>query len=226
MKKCLLSCIVVFGYLGIVHGQIEPDPLLFNKNGSLVWIDLTNGASLGKGLLWKVSGDSIHFVEFSNFSKDIQYYDPPILKVHYSEIAYLRTVPRKAIKKGMLIGGTVGMAVGLGVGLGTTENPEPKTVAVHSSGGCLLIFCIPPSTHYIVEDEPKDAATVLIKTFAFTAVGVLAGALLGNSKAVKSRVDGSQEVFYAMAKELESQAFWISSELVKSKNPSTQTMKP
>ncbi|WP_026950195.1 hypothetical protein [Algoriphagus mannitolivorans] len=226
MKKSLLTYLSVFGFLGIVYGQIETEPLQFNKNGSLVWIELTNGASLGKGLLWKVAEDSIHFVEYSNFSKDIQYDEPPILKVHYSEIAYLRTVPRKAIKKNMMIGGAIGAAMGLGVGLGATENPEPKTVPVQTIGGCIFVFCIPSGTQYIVEDEPKDAVTVLLKTFAFTAVGVITGAILGNSKAVKSRIEGSREAFYALSKELESQAFWISSENVKSKNPSTQTMNP
>ncbi|MDX5339238.1 MAG: hypothetical protein LPK25_09430 [Cyclobacteriaceae bacterium] len=226
MKKILLTYLSVFGYLGIVNGQIETEPWQFNKNGSLVWIELTNGANLGKGLLWKVAEDSVHFVEYSNFSKDIQYDEPPILKVHYSEIAYLRTVPRKAIKKGMMIGGAIGMAVGLGVGFGTTENPEPKTVPVQTNGGCLLVFCIPSGTYYVVEDEPKDAGTVLFKTFAITAVGVIAGAILGNSKAIKSRIDGSREAFYALSTELENQAFWITSENVKSKNSSTQNMNP
>lgn len=206
MKKFTLVTFILIYFGHSVYAQESIDNQSYNKNGSMVWISLTNGAFLGKGLLWKVSMDSLEFIsqEFKNQNLN----RVPILKIHYSEIKVLKTTPRAAIKKGMLTGALIGFASGMSFGMATTENPDPYTKTEMTSGGCLLFVCIPPSTYTVEVDEPRDALTVIIKTLGITALGTVVGLVIGNKYSIEGEIDGSREKYQALVPELKKQAFW------------------
>jgi hypothetical protein len=206
MKKFNLIILVLVCLVTHVTAQNETEPIRYNKNGSFVSVHLTNGAFLAKGLLWKVTEDTLEFVN-PEYRKQF-YKKVPVIKIHYSELSELKTTPRGAIKKGMLAGAAIGFASGLAVGIGTTENPEPYTKTVTSGGGCFLIFCIPESTSVVEVDEPRDAGTVILKTLFLTSLGTFIGGILGNSAAIEEKTFGSKEKYQALVPELKKQAFW------------------
>ncbi|MBC6368587.1 hypothetical protein [Algoriphagus sp. AK58] len=208
MKVYLIPFLMLILFTVHSYGQEKSEPVRYNKNGSLIWISLTNGAVLGKGLLWKVSEDTLEFANLEYKNRHHYLENIETLKLHYSEIKELKTTPRAAIKKGMWTGAALGLASGLAVGLTTTKDPEPVTYQQSSQGICLLFICTGPSTYTMVEDEPKDAGIVILKTLVFTGIGALVGGILGNSAAVEEQLDGSKEKYLALVPELKSQAYW------------------
>lgn len=203
MKKIGIIILVLIFHEIQAFSQAPPEPYRYNKNGSLVWISLNNNVLLGKGLLWKVSGDTLEFVNLEDKSK--YYKEVQVLKIHYSEIKELKTTPRAAIKKGMLTGAAIGFAAGLVVGIATTENPDPYTKSQTTPGSCFL--CFPQGTQYVLVNEPRDAGLILLKTLALTVVGTIVGTVKGNSAAIQGKIEGSKEKYQALVPELKKQAF-------------------
>lgn len=217
MKNLVLPFLIFLCFCGLVQAQTENGKNQYNKNGSFVWISLTNGAVLGKGLLWKVIEESIEFVKLEDRKKFVN--EMPILKIHYSEILEIKTTPRQAIKKGAVVGAAIGFATGLTVGLATTENPAPYTITETSPEFCLLFICFPADTYDVVVDEPKDSGIVILKTLAFTIVGTIVGIVKGNAIAVEEKIEGSQDKYLVLVPELKKQAFWSPSPMkIKKKN--------
>ncbi len=193
MKKLILIVSVLIFLENQTFGQAENGSPRYNKRGSLVSISLSNGAELGKGLLWKVSEDTLEFVNQDYKNKNHYLENVPSIKLHYSEIKELETTPRAAIKKGMLAGAVIGLASGLAVGMATTENPDPYTRTETTSEICFLFICVLPSTYEVEVDEPRDAGTVIIKTLVLTGLGTLIGGILGNSASIEESIMGSKE---------------------------------
>jgi len=208
MKKLILIISALIFLENQTFGQAANESARYNKRGSLVSISLTNGAELGKGLLWKVSEDTLEFVNQDLKNKNHYLENVPSIKLHYSEIKELETTPRAAIKKGMLAGAVIGLASGLAVGMATTENPDPYTRTETTSEICFLFICVPPSTYEVEVDEPRDAGTVIIKTLVLTGLGTLIGGILGNSASIEESIMGSKEKYQALVPELKKQAFW------------------
>lgn len=219
MKKISLLLLLLIICESHLLAQDEARDLRYNKKGSWVWVSLTNGAVLGKGLLWKVTEDTLEFASLEYKNKNHNLEEVPTLKLHYSEIKELKTTPRAEIKKGMLAGAAIGFASGLAAGIATTENPDPYTKTETSPEFCLLFFCVPASTYEVEVDEPRDAGTVVIKTLILTGVGTLVGGILGNSASIEEITEGSKEKYLSLVPELQKQAFWGSVEgKVKEKN--------
>lgn len=207
MKKLILIISVLVCLEYQTFAQKGNEAFQYNKMGSLVWISLNNGAVLGKGLLWKVSEDTLEFVNLYYKNKNPNLVKVTSLKLHYSEIKELKTTPRVAIKKGMLTGAAIGLVSGLAVGMATTENPAPYTVTKTSPEFC-FILCFPASTYNVEVDDPRDAGIVIIKTLIMTGVGTMVGGILGNSAAIKETTEGSKEKYQALVPDLMKQAFW------------------
>lgn len=207
MKKNLVFLLFFLGISFFGLAQESEKRYRYEKKGSLVWISLMNGAVLGKGLLWKVSEDSLEFVNLEY--KNRSHYLPtiPTLKLHYSEILELKTTPRGAIKKGLISGAAIGLVSGLAVGFATTENPDPYTVQRTSNGLC-FILCIPGSTYDMVIDESRDAGVVMVKTLVMTGLGALIGGIMGDKNSIEEKIEGSREKYLALVPELEKQAYW------------------
>lgn len=211
MKKIGIIILVLIFHEIQAFAQAASESHRYNKNGSVVWISLNNGAVLGKGLLWKVTSDTLEFVSPGEKSK--YYKEVPVLKIHYSDIKELKTTPRAAIKKGMLTGAAIGFATGLVVGLATTENPDPYTIKETTPELCFLIFCSPAKTYDVTIDEPRDAGTVIAKTLILTITGTIVGIIKGSSEAIEGKIEGSQEKYQALVPELKKQAFWSPADL-------------
>lgn len=207
MKKLFWIILVIFLFETLAHSQVLNENHQYNKKGSYVWVSLMNGAVLGKGLLWKVSEDTLEFVNQEYKNKYLP--EVPVLKIHYSEIKELKTTPRAAINKGMFTGAAIGFSLGLATGIATTENPDPYTKTEISPEFCLLYICVPASTYTVEVDEPRDAGTVIIKTLAMTAIGAVVGLAIGNKGSIQENLDGSREKYQALVPKLKNQAFWI-----------------
>ena len=86
MKKLILIVSVLIFLENQTFGQAVNESARYNKRGSLVSISLSNGAELGKGLLWKVSEDTLEFVNQDYKNKNHYLENVPSIKLHYSEI--------------------------------------------------------------------------------------------------------------------------------------------
>mgnify|MGYP006181808453 CR=1 FL=1 len=189
-------------------GKVHAQDVQFNAKGSQVWIKKKDGKETPRGLLWRVTEDSVIVAETELKSIKAPVQGLKLTGIHYSEIERIKIQPMKAGQKGMLLGALVGLGVGVGVGFGTTENPDPITTTRRSPDICLLIFCIPGEDYQYTEDPPRNAGAVIAKILIGVGVGALVGGVIADSSFKKFQIQGSESEFQKSFSELDKKAFW------------------
>jgi hypothetical protein len=189
MKAILISLSLIFGVLSTVKGQVViKDGLYFNKAGRQVRIVETNGQKHQRALLYKVSKDSLYYVETNLKTLSAHYPDLEIKSLHYSDIDTLVTQKNKPGAKGAVIGGVIGFAAGMAI-RAATYDPDPITkFVVAISGG--------ESTHYFMSGLLGASA------------GVAIGAGIGVIAKKKWIIGGSKENFEKVILLLDERAYW------------------
>lgn len=189
MKAILISILLIFGYLTQAKAQLViKDGLYFNKAGRQVWIVETNGQKHQRALLYKVSKDSLFFVESNLKTLAAHYSDLEIKSLHYSDLDTLVTQKNRPGAKGAVIGGVIGFAAGMAI-RAATYDPDPITqVVVILTGG----------------EGPYYFGAGLLGA----AVGVAAGAGIGSIAKKKWIINGQESNYQNIILELDKRAYW------------------
>ncbi|MDP2039949.1 MAG: hypothetical protein Q8S14_00630 [Algoriphagus sp.] len=189
MKAIIISTLFILGFLTQAKAQLViKDGLYFNKAGRQVWIVETNGKKHQRALLYKVSKDSLFFVESNLKTLSPQYADLEIKSLHYSDIDTLVTQKNRPGAKGAVIGGVIGFAAGMAI-RAATYDPDPITkVVVILTGG--------ESAHYFMSGLLGASA------------GVAIGAGIGAIAKKKWVIGGNKENFEKALLLLDERAYW------------------
>lgn len=127
MKSMFFSCLFLFGLIGQVESQVEVrEGLYFNKGGRQIWIVEMDGNKSSRGLLIKVSKDSVFYAETMLKTISAETSGLKIRSLHFSQIDTLTTLKNKPGAKGAVAGGLIGFAAGIAI-RAATYDPDPIT---------------------------------------------------------------------------------------------------
>lgn len=189
MKVFLFSIFLIIGLNlpGISQITVQ-DGLYFNKGGRQIWIVGTDGGKAARGLLFKVSKDSVFFIETKLKTLTPQTSGFELKRLHYSQIDTLVTLKNKPGAKGAVAGGLIGFAAGIAF-RAATYDPDPITqVVVILTGG----------------EGPYYFGAGLLGA----AVGVAAGAGIGSIAKKKWIIKGKESNYQNVILELDKRAYW------------------
>jgi len=189
MNRYLISFILMLNFN--ISGKTQTrssDGLYFNRGGRQVWIVDTDGQKTSRGLLYKVSKDSIYYVETSLKTITPQTSSLAPKRLHFSQIDTLVTLKNKPGAKGAVAGGLVGFAAGIAI-RAATYDPDPITqVVVILTGG----------------EGPYYFGAGLLGA----AVGVAAGDVIGSIAKKKWIINGQESNYQNIILELDKRAYW------------------
>jgi hypothetical protein len=189
MNRILISLFLVLGFSISGKTQISSnDGLYYNRGGRQVWIVGTDGQKTLRGLLYKVSRDSVYYVETHFKTITPQTSSLELKRLHYSQIDTLVTLKNKPGAKGAVAGGLVGFAAGIAI-RAATYDPDPITqVVVILTGG----------------EGPYYFGAGLLGA----GVGVAAGAGIGSIAKKKWIIKGQESNYQNIILELDKRAYW------------------
>jgi hypothetical protein len=189
-KKLIFCCLILFLVLNQqVKSQVEiRDGLYFNLLGRQVWIVKTDGNKTSRGLLYRVSKDSVYYVEtpLKTLTSEIDHLE--IKSLHHTQIDTMVTLKNKPVAKGAVAGVLIGFAAGIAI-RAATYDPDPITqFTVGVTGGEGVFFI---------------GAGLLGAT-----AGVATGAGIGLIAKKKWVIGGLESNFRKVILELDKRAYW------------------
>lgn len=225
MKALFIILFTLLLWIGYVQsGGAYAQAVQFNPKGNQIWIQKIDGKETPRGLLWRVTGDSVFIAETDLKTLKVPVEGLKLTGLHFSEIERIKIQSMRAGQKGMLTGALIGLGVGMGVGFGTTENPDPVTMTRLSPDFCLFGVCIPGERYQFTEDPPRNAGAVIAKILIGVGVGALVGGVIADSSFKKYQIQGSESEFQKSLTELDKRAFWTSQSKVNThQSPKSQT---
>ncbi|GMQ24244.1 hypothetical protein Aoki45_09260 [Algoriphagus sp. oki45] len=167
------------------------DGLYFNPAGRQVWIMDMQGKEYPRALLYKVSKDSLFFVETLTKKLTSESIPTEIKSIHYSHVKSLVTLRNSPGKQGALIGGILGVPMGIAMNAATSNSVESAPI-------------VGPVFSEMI-DQPSS---VMVSIIFGAGVGAGLGALVGGMAKKNWEMDGSFEKYQAILLDLDKRAFW------------------
>ncbi|WP_139352674.1 hypothetical protein [Algoriphagus sp. A40] len=190
MKTLLFNLIFLLILFSKGFAQAEVGGgLFFNKAGRQVWITGTDGQKTSRGLLLKVSQDSVYFTETRLKSITAQTTGLEIKRLHYSQIESLVTIRNRPVGKGAAVGSLIGFVSGMLIHAATFESEaDPVSQIYAESGG--------------------DSALFIGSGFFGATAGVAVGAGVGALSKKKWIIKGLESNFKEALPDLDKRAYW------------------
>lgn len=189
MKAIGLSFLFLFGFCLQCNSQVEVrERLYFNKGGRQVWIIGTEGQKTTRALLYKVSKDSVFYIETLLKTLAVNTPSHELKRIHFSQIDTLVTMKNNPGAKGAIAGSLIGFAAGVII-RAATYDPDPITqFAVGITGG----------------EAPYYFGAGLLGA----ATGAAVGAGIGQIAKKKWVIGGQEANFQKALLDLDKRAYW------------------
>ncbi|GAB2490830.1 hypothetical protein [Algoriphagus taiwanensis] len=192
MKKTIGLLIGMLIWVITASSQVlVRDGLYFNPAGRQVWIMDMQGKEYPRALLYKVSKDSLFFVETMSKKMTSESVPTEIKSIHYSQVKSLVTLRNSPGKQGALVGGILGIPLGIGINALADQTVESTPVL-----GSWFV-------------DAYDQPSMVFGSFVLGAgIGAGVGALLGGLAKRKWEIDGFYERYQEAILDLDKRAFW------------------
>lgn len=189
MKSVFFCFGFLFGLIGQVDAQeMAREGLYFNKGGRQVWIVEMDGKKTSRGLLIKVSNDSVFYAETTLKTISAETSRLKIKSLHFSQIDTLITRKNRPVAKGAVAGALIGFVSGIII-RGVIYEPDPIT-------------------QFLVTYTGGETTYSFVAGLLGATAGVAVGAGIGSLAKKKWIIKGQYSNYEKYILDLDKRAYW------------------